>query len=176
MKRRHTNSYNVHRTTVKFTKKTARGKTYYYREENGVRTKASKADYLKFRGQNTKLVDKKGNVKNAKLLARLEKKYGKAKVAKAISEVLRTPGETATYKHISAVLEPNRVAKMMINAGKDIEAEAAYLGTSVETLKNPDNWKDGVFTDPESGKSWEFHFTTNYDSTEASWDEVRADE
>lgn len=176
MKRRHTSSYNVHRTTVKFTKKTARGKTYYYREENGVRTKASKADYLKFRGQSTKLVDKKGNVKNAKLLARLEKKYGKAKVAKAVSEVLRTPGETATYKHISAVLEPNRVAKMMINAGKDIEVEAVYLGTNVDALKDPANWKGDVFVDPVSGRSWQFHFTTNYDSTEASWEEVRSDE
>lgn len=176
MARKHSSSYTTHRSPVKFTKKTARGKTYYYREEAGMRTKVSKSDYLKYKGQNIKLVDKKGNVKNAKLLARLEKKYGKAKVAKAINEVLRTPGETATYKHISAVLEPNRVAKMMINAGKDIDTEAIYLGTTIEALKDGANWAGDIFTDPVSGKSWRFNFTTNYDSTEASWEEVKAHE
>lgn len=177
---RHTSSYYQHRkSTIKYSRKTAGGKVYYYKTDSSKmnakgkpeRTRITRAEFMKQRGQNTKLVDKQGNVKNEKLLKRLEKKYGKAQVAKALRDVANTPGEIATYKHLSAVLEPDKLRKMFINIGRDPEDIAAEYDLDVNELLDPSHWQGDIFTSSD-GRSFMFTFT--YDGS--CFTEITADE
>lgn len=58
------------------------------------------------------------------------------------------------YGHLS----DTAVERMFLNAGSNVQEEAAWLGVSPEALGNENNWHGDVFTDSAAGKSWRFTF------------------
>lgn len=144
---------------------------YFYKVEDGIRTRITKSAYDRFTGQSTKLVTKQGKVLNQKLLSRLEKKYGKAEVSITLRDIFQTPGKKATYKYVHARLESSALDKLFINMGRSPEELAREINVSVSDIENSDLWKDGRFYAP-NGKVYEVVF--NYEGD--VFREIKADE
>lgn len=55
-------------------------------------------------------------------------------------------------------LADTAVDRMFANAGSNLEDEAMYLGISPDILKDTRNWNGDRFTNPFTGKTWEYIF------------------
>lgn len=48
--------------------------------------------------------------------------------------------------------------RMFANAGSNIDDEAMYLGVSTDVLRDPNNWRDGIFTNPFTNIAYSYVF------------------
>lgn len=152
--------------TTKTTNKYGRSVTYKYKIENGVRTRVQTLKELRTNLKKQIKIIQNGKV-NEKALAKLTKNASlteKENIKSILKDLKDTGTKNISLKKFEAKVATDSVDKAFINAGFSSKEAAAQLGISEDVLKDPKNWKNGIFTAP-NGKQYEINY--HYDGTSA---------
>lgn len=144
-------------------------RTYLSKKTGKTVTKTYTYKKSQLRSRKTYIINSKGRINKAALDRLINKGVGtKFELETSLKVQLAQGKVSVSEQRFEASILHNRVEGMFANAGISIDAAASEIGTTEEALYDLNNWNDGVFTDPTTGKSYEFDF--NYEGS--VWIEV----
>lgn len=142
-----------------------------YKTKNGMVTKTYEYNPKKLKSRKKYVINSKGGVSKAAIKRLVEKGVGTEIQIKAkIAERLGLGNVSVSEERLEASILHNRIEGMFANAGVSMDYAADEVGATIEQLYDQGNWSDGVFTNPDTGVSYEFRF--NYSGS--VWEEIGA--
>lgn len=156
---------------LKLTKTVKR--TYTSKRTGKTITKIYTYSKTQLRSRKTYVINSKGKINKSAIKRLVDKGVGtEMEIRAKIHEQLGLGKTSISEARLEASILHNRIEGMFANAGMNPELAAAEIGSDLDALYDSANWAGDKFTDPASGRVWQFEFSY----TGSVWSEVRSDE
>lgn len=131
-----------------------------YKTKKGLITKTYSYDASKLTSRKRYVISSSGKINKSAIKRLVDKGVGTAVEIRAkIAEQLGLGNKSVSEQRLEASITHNQIEGMFANAGLTVEYAASSVGATTEMLYDKANWNGDMFTNPETGETYQFRFS-----------------